>query len=343
MLEEARDRVAEALRGKPAEVVFTASATEANNLALLGAARGHARLAGEPPVLVGSEAEHPSVLGALRLLQQDGFPLRLVPVDAHGRADVPALLAVLGAERAEIVAVQWANNETGAVQDLAALTSALPQAVHWHCDAVQGVGKLPWEAALDAASTLVVSGHKIGAPKGIAALRVRESAFLDPVLAGGGQQRRIRPGTENPAAAAAFALALRLAIRDQAEFATTAAAACGAFLGALRSDCPELRENHPDEGQPRLPNTVSITFPGIDGRALLPACDAEGLAVSSGSACSSGAAQPSALLLACGLDKALARATLRVSFGPEQGEEVGAEAARRLARAVHRLYQLRKH
>lgn len=339
MLEDARDRVAAALGCSAREIVFTSGATEANNLALFGAARALRRLHGAPPALVASAAEHPSVLAPLRVLQAEGYALRLAPLDAHARADVPAMLAAASAAPCALLALQWANNETGAVQDLAALARIAAATTQIHVDAVQGFGKLAPEPSLGAAHTLALSGHKFGAPKGVGALCVREGAALDPMLVGGGQQRSRRAGTETPALAAAFACALELALAEQAAFADAARQNCESFLAALRAADLPHRANHPAQA-PRLPNTLSLTLPGVDGRALLPACDAEGLELASGAACSSGAPQPSAVLLACGLDEAAARATVRVSFPPGTSAETARAAGERFVLAARRLYEV---
>lgn len=340
LLEQARDEVASLLHCDSREVVFCGSATEANNLGVLGAARAIARLEGRPPRLISSRAEHPAVLSPLRLLQQEGFPLRTLPLDRHARIEAEALAEALAEDEDPVLlALQWANNETGAIQPL---PERVPGRVHFHCDAVQGIGKLPWDPRLATAAGLVLSGHKIGAPKGIAVLRLAEDRPFDPVIAGGGHQRGVRPGTEAPALAAAFAHALRLALAEQEAFAAETAAAAGALLEELRgffgSDPSGFQENQPPLGQ-GLPNTLNLSFPGIDGRALLPACDAEGLAVASGSACSSGSSQPSPVLLASGMDANLARASLRISFGRPAGAAVGTEAGRRLVRVLARLYK----
>lgn len=339
VLEESRERIARLLRSQPREILFTGGATEANNLALLGAARAAARLHGRPCVLIASRAEHPAVLSPLRRLQQEGHPLHLVPLDPSARVRFEDLSAAIEEARPGVVALQWANNETGAVQPIRALAESLGSEVHFHCDAVQGFGKLPWDEGLEQAQTLALSGHKFRAPKGVGVLRVREDAFLDPVLTGGGQQRNLRPGTENAAAAAACAHALELAFDAQAEFAQETQAACTALLRRLRELLPELQCNHPDDQALRLPNTLNVSFSGIDGRALLPACDVAGLSVSSGAACSSGSAQPSAVLLACGVHEDLARASLRITFGWGQNETTGVEAANRIAVLVKRLYK----
>ncbi len=333
VLEDARDRVAAALGCAPREIFFCATATEACNLALLGAARAKRAMTGETPLLVGSLAEHPAVLGALRMLQQEGFSLQLLPLDGHARVEEAALAEI---PAGAFLAMQWANNETGAVQPWE-LVAELDCAFS-HCDAVQGVAKLPLDPAILAASTLAISGHKLGAPKGVAVLRVADSATLEPVLGGGGQQRGIRPGTEAPALAAAFAVALEGALADQAKFAETTAAAVATLEDHLFRAIPEVRFIHPGTGQTRLPNTTSLCFPGLDGRVLLPALDADGLAVSAGSACSSGSTMPSSVLVACGLSEAEARATVRISFGPGQGGAVGEQVARQVVTVVGRAY-----
>jgi len=338
-LEDARERVAHSLGVRPREVIFTAGATEANNLALLGAARARARRDGRPQALVATRAEHPSVLGPLRVLQQEGHHFFLSSLDRSARADADAFLATVKERDAGLAVLQWANNETGALQPLEEVAAALPEDVHLHVDATQGIGKLPWTPELSRADTVALSGHKFRAPKGIGVLLVRENALLEAVLAGGGQQRGLRPGTESPANAQAFAHALELAAAEQPAFTETMRRVSHRFLTSLQEEIHEIRGNHPENEAFRLPNTLNLSFPGLDGRALLPACDLAGLALSSGAACSSGSPQPSAVLLACGLPEPLARASLRISFGWGQDEAVGKRAAERLGVLLKRLYQ----
>ncbi len=351
ILEDARERVAELLRCEAREVIFTSGATESNNLALFGLARGLRDLHGAPPLLLSSAAEHPSVLGPLRSLQQQGFPLKLVPVDPHAKASIPDMQEALAEHPRAIVALQWANHETGVVQNPSSLLEALPEDAHLHCDAAQGWGRLPFDPSLEGAHSVVLSGHKFGAPKGIGVLRLRSDCFLEPLLVGGDQQRALRPGTESPALAAAFALALELAAAERKVYAERTWAAGEALLSELRAgfrraglsfedrvvlNCPRI------PGQV-LPNTLNLSFRGVDGRLLLPACDAEGLALASGSACASGAPEPSPVLRACGHPEALARASLRISFGGEQTASEGREAGRRLTALILRAYKLANH
>jgi len=335
VLENARDRVGEALGCSAREIIFTSGATEANNLAILGAARALARESGGPISMISSEAEHPAVLGPLRLLQQEGFTLQLLPLTPEAviqEADLAAALAKTS--RPTLLALQWANNETGAIQPF-----PIPEeGLHWHCDGVQGLGKIPLNDVVLGADALVFSGHKIRGPKGVGVLKINPTAAFDPILGGGGQQGGLRPGTESPALAVAFAQALELAIRDQEEFALNAAQCREAFLRSLSKEVAEFSMHHsPANG---IANTLSLGFAGIDGRMLLPACDAEGLRVSAGSACSSGAPEPSSVLRAAGLSKEAARSSLRISFGwnttPAEAELGGAT----LGVTVRRLYEV---
>lgn len=339
VLENARDEIAVHLQCKAREVLFTSGATEANNIALLGAARGLFKLQDKPVDLLSSAAEHPSVLGTLRLLQQEGHRLNLLRLDSHARVPTQELQANIG-EHPQIIALQWANNETGAIQDLAEIVQRNHPESHFHCDAVQGFGKLPVAPEVFAAQTLVLSAHKFRGPKGIGILRVLDSAFLEPVHGGGGQQRGLRPGTESPAAAAACAHALRLALEEQEQFAERCKELKRIFLERIESSISNSVFNHPPVVDECLPNTINVSFSGIDGRSLVLACDAANLAVSTGSACASGAAQPSSVLIASGVALELARATLRISFSWEQRQEEADEAAQELVHIVRRLYRL---
>ncbi len=346
VLEDARTQVARLLGCEDRDVVFTSGATEACNLALFGMVRGQAAAAAAPLRLLSSPSEHPAVLGPLRMLQAEGHHLQLLPVDRHGGVPQAALSEALEAG-ADLVALQWANNETGVVQPLEVVAEHAASATNFFCDAVQGLGKLPLPAALQSADCYALSGHKFGAPKGIGVLIERGSGLLEPLLGGGGQQRGRRPGTEAPALAAAFACALDLALAEQQSYATTARA-CGeafwlALTGGLHSACPGAPRplaNHPQGPERALPNTLCISFPGLDGRLLMPACDATRIAVSTGSACSSGAPTPSSVLLAAGLSEDLARATLRISMDHLCTPAYALEGGARLAGAVARLYEL---
>lgn len=341
VLEQAREEVGALLRTGARNILFTSGATEANNLAILGAARAYRRVTGEALRLISSKAEHPAALAPLRLLQQEGFPLRLIPVAEGALIRAEDVLDAREDARASFTVLQWANNETGAVQPLARLAEMTGADHLWHCDAVQGFGKLPWDPALAQATTLSLSGHKFGAPKGIGVLRLQDAAMLDPIQVGGGQQRSLRSGTESPALAASLAHALRLACEEQSAHAEAWIAAKNGFLSVLEESGVPYAINHPQDER-CLSNTLNLRFAGLDGRLLVPACDADGLEISAGSACSSGAALPSPVLVASGLDPELARASLRVSLGPNSSLKSAKEAANRLAQVLGRLYEVAK-
>ena len=328
VLETARSKVASLLRCNSSELVFTSGATEASNLALLGMVRATSELQGRKLCLLASQAEHPAVLGPLRLLQQEGHRLRFLELDSHGRSK----LETWPEDPPDLVAMQWANNETGVVQPLQELLELLPPNCLWFCDAVQGIGKLDFSALLLSASSFVLSGHKFGAPKGIGAWALRADAMFAAPIVGGGHQRGRRPGTESPSLAAALAIALELSAKDQEENAKNWEKCRTEFLAAIRSKFSALQENHPQDGR-GLMNTLSLSFPGVDGRMLLPALDADGLDVSAGSACSSGAPTPSPVLLS-------ANASIRVSFSPSIELSEARRAAEILCMTVARLYEV---
>lgn len=337
-LERARESVASQMRCASRELVFTSGATEACNLALLGMVRARARLLGRPTTLVSSLAEHPAVLGPLRMLQQEGHTLQLLPIDAHGRVEDEALRSRL-AEPFDLIALQWANNETGAVQPIAELADHLPHDALWFCDSVQGFGKLCWASALERADSLVLSGHKFRAPHGVGAWALRDDALFEAPITGGGHQAGRRPGTENPELAAALAIALELATDSQTVQVEQWLSQTEQMLADFTLAFPDLVSHHPRDHS-RLPNTLSLGFPGLDGRMLLPALDAEGIAVSAGSACSSGSPEPSAVLLAAGVEEELARASLRISLPPEIANETCREATRRMITTIGRVYEV---
>ena len=342
VLEEARAEVAQLLAASASEVMFTSGATEANHLGIVGTARALMRMTDRPIALWSSLAEHPSVLATLRRLQSEGCRLHLAPLNAHARVAVTSVSAAFVDQPAALAAVQWANNETGAVQPIAALADHVGPDHLLHVDAVQGVGKLAWDPVLARASTLALSGHKIGAPKGIGVLRLREEVALDPVTPGGGQQRGRRGGTESPALAAAFAHALRLSFAEQQSAAGRMSDCGDAFMATLAQSGTRFRVNHPDNSADRLPNTCNLSFLEIDGRALLPACDLAGLDLASGAACSAGAPLPSPVLRASGVSEELAQASCRVSFCADSTVEEAVEAGQRLAETISRLYEVAK-
>ena len=312
VVEESRETIANALEARPSEVVFTASGTEANNLAIKGLFWARKR----PRILI-SAVEHHAVLDPARwLADTQGAAVELLEVDEHGRLDPETLRAAIERDPDDValVSVMWANNEVGTVQPIPALAAiAHEYGIPFHTDAVQAVGQLPVSFAGSGVDAMTVSGHKCGGPIGSGALLLARGIEPVPVLHGGGQEREIRSGTLDAPAIAGFAAAIRVAVETQAATAER--------LAALRDDLIErVRQAVPDvilNGDPvdRLPGNAHFSFPGCEGDALLMLLDAKGVECSTGSACSAGVAQPSHVLLAMGRDAAQARGSLRFSLG----------------------------
>ncbi len=311
VIEEARRRIADLVGGDPAEVIFVSGGTEADNLAIQGVARARFASGAPPGHIITSAVEHPAVLGPCRWLETTGWRLTILPVDRDGRVDPADVASALAADTA-LVSVMAANNETGVLQPIAGIAAVTRAAgVPLHVDAVQAAGRIPLRDL--GADMLSISSHKIGGPAGIGALYVREGVAIEPLILGGGQERRRRAGTEAPILAAGFGAAAARArtcpgagpmatLRDEMERRLAERIGPGrvAVNGA---------------GAPRLPNTSSLTLAGADAQALVIAMDLAGYAISTGSACSTGSARPSHVLAAMGLPADAAAATIRVSIG----------------------------
>ncbi len=324
-VEEARARVADLLGALPEEIVFTASGSEANNLALKGAlfaaaqgsaagVRGAARRR-----LVVSGIEHPSVLETARHLESRGFPLTVVPPGPDGVVDPGRLGEALG-EDVALVSVMWVNNEVGTIQPVREIAAAAHAAgALMHCDAVQAAGKLPIAVREAEADLLSLAAHKLGGPPGAAALFVRRRVRLVPLLHGGHQERSRRAGTENLPALVGLGLAAERAGRRLASGEPQRLAALGERLRiGLLAACPGARLNGHVER--RVATIVNLCFPGVDGEAVLHELDRQGISVSTGSACSAADPGPSHVLSAMGLSAADAHASVRFSLGEGNDE-----------------------
>ncbi|WP_431807007.1 cysteine desulfurase family protein [Microbacterium paraoxydans] len=309
-LEDARGRVARVLGMRRGDVVFTSGGTEANNLAVKGLVLG-ALEAGRRHLVV-SPIEHESILeSAAYLARFHGVEVTRVEVGADGRIPPDALGAAVRDDTA-LIALGHANNEIGTVQDVEALTSvARARGVPLHLDAVQSAGWLPLQGV--GADAVSIAGHKLGAPKGTGALAVRGRLPLEPLLHGGGQERGRRSGTADVAGAVGLATALELAEQEREAAVTRIGAATGRFIAEVRRRVPEAALT----GDPvhRLPATASFTFAGVSGEAVLLELERRGVISSSGSACAAGSDEPSHVLLACGVDPAVAQTAVRFTFG----------------------------
>jgi cysteine desulfurase len=316
-LEQARRDVAESLQAEPGQVVFTSGGTEADNLAVLGASLG-ARAAGRPMVAVVSATEHKAVLAAAHEVAHLGGQECILPVGESGLVELDALDAAL-ARRPSVVSVMWVNNETGVIQPVNAIASRCQAAgTLFHTDMVQAIGKVSASFADPALGLATISGHKIGAPKGIGALLVRNASTLQPLLHGGSQQRALRPGTENIAGAVALGRAALLAVREQAATSRRLAALRERLTAGLLAAIPDLVITA--AAAPRASHVLNVIVPGTRSDALLMHLDLAGLAASGGSACSTGSVEPSHVLTAMGLRADLAVGAVRLSLGHETTE-----------------------
>lgn len=312
-LEDARARFAAVIGAAPAEVIFTRGGTEADNLAVLGRARSAGPIAC-------SAIEHKAVLAASKAATGDDGRLRIIPVDAHGVVDVDALAEIVRNEAPALVSVLWASNEVGAIQPVERIAEICTEAgVTFHSDAVQALGKVPVRVDQVPVDMLAFSAHKLGGPRGAGVLFARRGTKLDPLLHGGGQERGLRPGTEDVASAVAFAVAAELAEVEREETMARIGALRNRLEAGLCERVPGLRVNA--AAAPRLPTISNLSVPGADPEMLLLALDLEGIAASSGSACSSGAVEPSHVLLAMGLPAELAGPSVRFSLGRDTTAE----------------------
>lgn len=315
-LADARATVAQWLGCRPSEVVFTSGGTESDNLAIKGISLANPR----GRHLVVSAIEHEAVLeSADYLVRHHGFDLSVLPVDAEGVVSPGELAHVLRPDTT-LVSIQAASNEIGTVQPLAELVAVAHGAgVPFHTDAVQAAGAIDIRVDASRVDALSLSGHKLGAPKGVGVLYVRARLAVEPLVHGGGQQRGIRSGTENVAGAVALARAVTLLEPPSAERRD-------AFIAEVLGTVPDARlTGHPTQ---RLPGHASFTLGGTSGEAVLLELERRGVICSSGSACAAGSDEPSPVLLALGMEPVIAQTAVRFSFdGATTAAELSAAAA----------------
>jgi len=310
-LDEARSAVAALINGDPSEVVFTSGGTESDNFAIRGVAEALEALGRRH--LVASAIEHEAVLNTLRALARRGWTVTLLPVDQSGITSAAALREAI-TDRTAVVSVMHANNEIGTIQPIAELAAvAHERGALFHTDAVQSAGKIPIDVRALGVDLLSLSAHKFNGPKGAGALWVKRGTRMLPILTGGKHERNRRAGTENVPAIAGFGTAARLAAgKLTAESVRLAALRDRLEAGILRS-VPGTAVN--GTVRPRVPNTTNISFDRVEAESLLIALDLEGVAVSTGSACSSGTLEPSHVLKAMGLPAHRTQNSLRFSLG----------------------------
>ena len=317
VVEESREQLAEVFGARPSEVIFTSGGTEADNLAVKGLY--WARQDGARRRVLTTSVEHHAILDSVRWLEQaQGAEATWLAVGDDGMVLPGALRAAIAQapEQVAMVSVMWANNEVGAVQPVGELAAVAHEyGVPFHTDAVQAAAQLPVDFAASGADALTVSGHKLGGPVGVGALILARGAAPVPVLHGGGQERDIRSGTLDTPAIRAFAVAAEACARQRADEAERLAALRDDLVRQVLAAVPDAVLNGPPPGPGRLPGNAHFSFPGCEGDALLMLLDANGIACSTGSACTAGVAEPSHVLLAMGADDSRARGSLRFSLG----------------------------
>jgi len=322
--EQSRERLAAVLGARPSEVLFTGGGTEGDNLAVKGLFWARHTADQRRRRIVASPAEHHAVLDTVEWLEKhDGAEVTWLSVEPTGRVTPAALADALGDGRdVALASVMWANNEIGAVSDLAALAEVAHAVdVPLHTDAVQAVGQLPVDFGTSGVDALTLTGHKLGGPMGAGALLLRRDVECTPLLHGGGQERDVRSGTLDVAAIVGLAEAAGSAVGDRVERTARLTALRNRLVSGVLAEVPDAQLNGPAldavvaGGPGRLPGNAHLSFPGAEGDALLMLLDARGVECSTGSACSAGVARPSHVLLAAGADPERARSSLRFSLG----------------------------
>ncbi len=337
-IDEAREKIAQLLNCQPSEIVFTSGGTESDNLALRGIAEAYRHKGNH---IVTTAIEHHAVLRTCKALEDMGFFVTYLPVDEHGLVS-PEQVAEAVNERTILVSVMHANNEIGTIEPIAEIVRAVkekrPDTIV-HTDAVQTVGHIPVDIQELGVDLLSFSAHKFYGPKGIGGLFVRKGVRLVPQITGGGQERNRRSGTENVAAIVGMAKALELAVEEMPTELPRLQALRDELIAGVLNRIPETRLNgHPTL---RLPHNANFSFRGVEGEALLLQLDLNGIAASSGSACSSGSLEPSHVLLALGLDYELAIGSLRITLGRFTTREHIVRLLDLLPKVVEKLRALR--
>lgn len=314
-LDDARERVAAILGARPEEIIFTGGGSEADNLAVKGTAM---KLKERGKHIITSQIEHHAVLDTAKWLEKHGFSVTYLPVDEAGMVSVEAVKQAIQ-EDTILISIMHANNEMGTIQPIEEIGKlARERKIIFHTDAVQTVGALPVDVTKLNVDLMTLSAHKLYGPKGVGALYVRKGTRLDPLIHGGGQERRLRAGTENLAGIIGLAKALEIAEAERDELLPRLTRLRDKLLNGL-AEIPETKVN--GSRTCRLPNNVNVCFRYIEGESLLLNLDMKGICGSSGSACTSGSLDPSHVLLAMGLSHEIAHGSLRLTLGRGTTEE----------------------
>lgn len=317
-VERARAQVAGLIGSKPNEVIFTGGGTESDNLAVQGAVRASRRAR---PHIITSAIEHHAVLHTCQALETEGDAVTYLPVGSEGLVDPGDVRRALTAETV-LITIMHANNEIGTIQPVREIAAIAREAgVLFHTDAVQTAGKIPVDVASLGVDLLTLSAHKFCGPKGVGALYVREGIELHPILFGGSREGEPRPGTENVAGIVGLGAAAELARAEMHSESQRVAALRDRLERGILESIEATAVNGTNDNRRRVPNTTNLRFDYVEGESMVIALDLQGIACSTGAACSSGAVEPSHVLLAIGLSPEQARSSLRFSLGRQSTQE----------------------
>lgn len=332
---EAREKIATLLKVKPEEIIFTASGTESDNIAVRGVAKAYKNRGNH---IITSSIEHPAIKNTFKDLEQDGYKVTFIPVDSNGVIDIKALEEAITPETI-LISMMHANNEVGTIEPIKAIGEiAKKNRILLHVDAVQSVGKIPVYPKELGADLLTFSGHKFHGPKGIAALYIRQGVRVARTITGGGQEKKLRPGTTNTPAVVGMAKALEIACQDMDTEIKREQELRDYFEDEIVKRIPEVVVN--GKSVERLPGTSSITFKYLEGESILLSLSYLGVAVSSGSACSSDELQASHVLLGMGIEPEFAHGTIRFSLGKYNTKEEIDYTIEQVVKVVEKLRML---
>lgn len=331
-LENARQSIAEIMGCEAPEIIFTSGGTESDNFAIKGTAFA-TRKKGKH--IITSSIEHHAVEISCRFLEKEGFEVTYLPVDSYGFVDPDDLRKAIRPDTV-LVTIMYANNETGVIQDIKALASVAEEAgIYFHTDAVQATGKIPYRIDDIGCDMLSVSAHKLYGPKGVGLLYIKSGTKIIPWNEGGSHEKGMRAGTENVAGIVGLAEAIKVADRDIDARTEKLKKISGRFYDMVKESIPDIQFN--GHYEKRVPNTVNLSFKAIEGEAIVLTLDMKGIMVSTGSACTSGATDPSHVLRAMGVSREMAQGSIRFSFGRSNSIEDVDYVVDILAKEVNRL------
>lgn len=314
-LDEAREKVAAGLGVAPEEIIFTSGGTEANNMAIMGVARGIAPIKNH---IITSAVEHHAVLDTVKFLGQIGYDITILPVDEYGMVS-PRQVEEAITDRTILVSIMTANNEIGTIMPYKEIGKVCREkGVYYHTDAVQAIGHIDFSLREQPVDLLSLSSHKFYGPKGVGALYVRKKTRLKHIFFGGGQERKLRPGTENLPGIVGLGKAMELAVTNMTEKREKLSRLRDRLIQGLLNIEDVRLNGHPEK---RLPGNVNVSVLYVEGESLLLSLDLKGISLSSGSACTSGSLDPSHVLLAIGLDHQTAQGSLRFTLGKDNTPE----------------------